>query len=115
MTGENKKRFKEFYETITGGNYKILYQNFMAYPHEMQKGVIEAYYIENDIYIVILPSWKKGVRSFRVGFHLIEDNVINSKFLRPDKDSPFFKEYDSPTKATIAAFEEADKLRNKTL
>ncbi len=52
-TGKNKEQFKKYYDTIEGGNYKILYQNFMAYPFEMQIGVYLAYYDSTKFKITI--------------------------------------------------------------
>ncbi len=55
-TGKNKEQFKKYYDTIEGGNYKILYQNFMAYPFEMQIGVYLAYYDSLDVKVDITSS-----------------------------------------------------------
>jgi len=51
VRGKNKEQFKEFYNNINGGNYKIPYKNFMAYPLEMQIGVYLAYYDSLGVYI----------------------------------------------------------------
>tara|TARA_R110000744_G_scaffold143502_1_gene255450 strand:+ start:88 stop:390 length:303 start_codon:yes stop_codon:yes gene_type:complete len=98
MTGKNKEKFKIFYETISGGNYKILYQNFMAYPPEMKEGVIKAYYDSFEVYIKneVTFDWSysicNGMRQLNYG------NGFKSR-----------------QEANTEAFKHADKLMNEQL
>ena len=75
MTGKNKEQFKKFYNTISGGNYKVLYQNFMAYPFEMQIGVYLAYY--DSIGYRITTNYNKFV-DWYYGIEK-DDNIIQSE------------------------------------
>jgi hypothetical protein len=96
-TGKNKIQFKEFYETITGGNYKVPYQNFMAYPPEMQIGVFIAYYDSVGMEIFISTN-SKG----KFGFH-VDGTPYGS-----------YKENTRP-EAQTEALKKANELMNKQL
>lgn len=109
ITGKNKERFKIFYETIKGGNYKIPYQNFMAYPFEMQQGVYLAYY--DSLKIIICVDVFEDADEYI--WHILEEDCM----------SPFFKSAEcdllnlpnSRNEAFAKAFNKADELENKKL
>tara|TARA_R110002074_G_scaffold2181_1_gene12999 strand:+ start:2309 stop:2629 length:321 start_codon:yes stop_codon:yes gene_type:complete len=105
VTGKNKEQFKIFYETITGGNYKIPYQNFMAYPFEMQIGVYLAYYDSLSIFIDSDLSYdlvdEELSDEWESGFWYKKDYSINKGY------------FNSRNEAYKEAFKQADKLMNK--
>jgi hypothetical protein len=104
MTGENKKRFEEWYKKDYLHRKENIGLNvfhlrlFWKSTHEMQKGVIEAYYDS-------------------VGIEIEEMKIKRGQvFWWSNIDGKFESEYFNTRKeAIIAAFEEADKLRNKEL
>ncbi len=102
-TGKNKVEFKEFYETITGGNYKIPYQNFMAYPSEMQKGVYEAYYDSVGYYIDVEHNEVGRKFHYRIWFKPMRDDLST------------YSIYKTRLEAFAEALIMADKLRNEQL
>ena len=93
VTGKNKERFEEWYvrdfilrdenRALNVFGLKLFYKS----PIEYQKGVYEAYYMDNEIEVIV-KSWKQG------------DSVI------------FFK---TRKEAFTQALKEADKLMNKEL
>lgn len=92
VTGKNKKQFKKFYDNIKGGNYKIPYENFMAFPFEMQLGVYLAYYEDK-----------------------IEINAIsydNEFYWKAICNHELNKRHDTRNEAYKEAFKQADKLLN---
>lgn len=78
----------------------------------MQYGVYVDFFDSVDIYVTEIPNWGNGVKSFRIGFHILKGCVINSLFLRPSDDSPLFNEYESRTHAIIGAIEKANEIYN---
>jgi len=104
ITGKSKERFKIFYETIKGGNYKIPYQNFMAYPFEMQQGVYLAYYdslgVDCEVYNgfnYMKPCWTYDILENQI--EIFEGDIAVK----------------SRNEALIEAFKQADKLENEKL
>lgn len=103
-TGKNKKQFKIFYETINGGNYKILYQNFMAYPFEMQIGVYLAYYDNLGVWI-------------DVSFYKIHGSTFaNCHYqIKTLEISLFQHTFNTRNEAYQEAFKKANELLNEKL
>jgi hypothetical protein len=118
MTGENKKRFEEWYlvdyrsykDTRSKDIFKIRELTwFYEQPHEMQKGVIEAYYDSVGLIIVVDVFDSKE----EYCWYILQEDIV----------SPFFKSAQcdiielpkSRKEATLEAFKEADILANKTL
>lgn len=86
---------------------------FHNYDNSTQWGVYLEWAESQDVYPVIFPNWKMGGKSFRVGFHVIEDNVIDSFFLRPEKDDFLFIEFKTRPEAQQAAIEKLSQLYNE--
>jgi len=97
ITGKNKERFKKFYETIKGGNYKIPYQNFMAYPFEMKQGVLLAYYRSIGVYIHTDLDSHWNIDMHSIDFH------------------KYYEGFETFEEALTEAFKQADKLENERL
>ena len=125
ITGENKKEFEKWLilseiagKMVFGFNVQssdfdnAVKSMWDKLPFEMQIGVYLAYYDSLGIYITMIPNWKKGIRTFRVGYHYEFGGVIDSEFLRPEKDSPFFNEYSTRNEAYKEAFKKADEIVN---
>ena len=86
--------------------------NFNNIPDSMQWGVIQDWADSVGIYITLIPNWNKGIRTYRVGIHHEFGGIIDSLFLRPEKDSPFFIEYDTRQEAREAAITKLSELVN---
>ena len=91
LEGKAKELFEDYLKDILDFHYS----GFYTYPPSMQWGVIQDWADSVGIYITLIPNWKKGIRTYRVGIHHEFGGIIDSLFLRPEKDSPFFIEYDT--------------------
>lgn len=60
---------------------------------------------EQHIDLCHIVHYENGVRTYRMGIIYIEDNKIESVFIRPKNDKMKFVEFNSPTEAYSAAIE----------
>ena len=124
LTGKAKEQFEEWYlktiPSLSDWRYKkngriekcpsLL--RFHKLPDSMKWGVYIDFFDSVGVYATLIPNWKKGIRTFHVGFHVEYGGVIDSLFLRPEKDSPFFSKYDTRQEARTAAIEKANEIVN---
>ena len=129
LTGKCKGAFEKWYMNsssiyFSAGYHEVLSRLygvshegelsvFYHSPESMQYGVYEAFYRKLNIFVVIIPSWKNGKLTFRVGFHYVTGSIITPLFLRPSADSVFFIEFDEYNKARTAAIEKANEIYNE--
>jgi hypothetical protein len=103
MKGKNKEQFEEWYSKNV--KFNLVYIGLIKFynlPHEMQEGVIKAYY--DSVGIPISTEYNDDVlfeegHYFKVG--------VKSNY----KDNCF----DTGNEAIIEAFKEADRLINESL
>lgn len=125
LKGRCKEEFEKWWEmkpreergiwykgSIDTINFAFGMEHFYRCSPSMQFGVLVDFFEENDIYPVILPHWKKGIKSFRVGFHVVNGGVIDSFFIRPNNEEVLFVEFKTPHEAREAALEKAQELFN---
>ena len=121
LTGKCKEEFEKWLYDLKFNNE--VYDNLDAYgdltweqyPLSMQWGVYVDYFDSVGIYVTEIPHWYKGVKSFRIGFHILKGCVVNSLFVRPGNDVYNFIEFKTRPEARTGAIEKANELRNETL
>jgi len=102
LTRKNKEQFKEFYDNLKAGNYKIPYKNFMAYPFEMQIGVYLAYYDSLGINIDVMWIFVSSSYSWEI------ENITGEL----GEMSEHCAGFNTRNEAYKEAFKEADKIVN---
>ena len=109
---EQRKTYKT---SSLRGNDNVAKIRFLAMSTAERYGVLVDYFDSVGIYVTEIPHWYKGVKSFRIGFHILKGCVVNSLFVRPGNDVYNFIEFKTRPEARAAAIEKANELRNETL
>jgi hypothetical protein len=113
LTGKAEASFKKWLTALKysgPAKHNSLYNRFTDLPQSMQWGVYQDWAETVNVFFTIIPTWKEGVRTYRVGYHFIKGDIINAGFLRPEKDSPIFIEYSELEEARTAAIEKLNEL-----
>jgi hypothetical protein len=81
---------------------------FYNLPPSSQFGVIQDFFKSKEIYVTMIPNWKKEQGfSIRVGFHIVSKGQVDSFFIRPENNSVLFtefKNYEQAREAAVKAF-----------
>lgn len=122
MTGKCREDFEKWYipyireqrtDYLRFSDESLLRKFDRSIP-PMQFGVIVDFAETSGVHITMIPHWKsKEGFSIRVGFHVVNNEIIDSHFLRPDEESPFFKEYKTRLEAREAATKEFNRIYNE--
>jgi hypothetical protein len=116
LTGKCKEDFEKWFtkDIEDFENYdQHLLNEFYKQIYSMQYGVYVDFFDSVNVYVTEIPHWCKGIKSFRIGFHILKGCVINSLFVRPDNTVYDFIEFNSRPEARTAAIEKANEIYNK--
>ena len=93
--------------------------SFMKLPIEFQFGVIQDWASKDNIDVTIITNWSKTkggksmTKTYRVGFVWVDNqNVIQTKFIRPEDSEHEFIEFEDLDKAFDAAVKQLVETYN---